>query len=439
LVEFARSNGAKETEPTKLSTTVVDRWFKSVQAEQKALSLAFPLRDAPGSKNDPRRSLAGITDIIAIGSDSHEHQYARAAFNDYVAANPRLSRLGLERWSFRANDIHQLWGVLKRLEAPLPGGEPEVVFFLDRAVATAPIAEMSKAWKDKSRAEPRLLTHEDIDLFLSEFTGRTLVLVGHIERRQFVQERGAGRPPLKMDIPTLIESAARKEVFLVPIGCNSAKEGAYFGFTRPILSNEVADLLRSIPSGQLSVGELLAAFNVIGSISVDAENFSQYLEITVHKAGIEGDKSYQAPVMVARIPSATSGTNIPAAFSAYQSEWEAVHRPLLDRGMLAIWRVWYRDSPILTLFLSGLIIVWASMGWDWLRSKVIRRRNLISRRERNVITTAVVTGAMFIAAAALRFIVVGWPVLLFLVGGAIILALFEMVFGSNSGKGGEHT
>lgn len=406
------------------------------QTPKEELFSEFPLLKAPGSRTDPRLSLKEIADTPLNGSDAHEQRYARDAFIDYVSKNPRLSHLGLERWRYRAKDIHHLWSIVERLEAPLPGGEPEIVFFLDRAIATSPIAEMSKAWTEKKRAKPRLLAHQDIELLLSEFRGRTLILIGHIDGRQFVQEVGSGRAALRLDIPTLIDKAQRKGVFVVPIGCNSAEAGAHFGFTRPIHSNEVASLLRELPHDRISLGDLLAAFNVIGPISLDAGKLNEYLEVTVHKLISD---SREEPIVVARIPPLSTQSNISAQFHVYQRAWEAENRPFLDSGPLAIWRFWYRTSPIFTLFASGLSIVAAAVGWKWLRMRLIRRKNLITYIESYAIEATAATGVIFLLSAGARFIFPGWePFIWLVVGVGVLMAINSMDLIGEENKEGEN-
>ncbi|MDD2049359.1 hypothetical protein [Pseudomonas putida] len=419
LLEFAHEKGIQEQDPSKLNTDIVRQWRSALDKELKELSDKFPLHDE--SRPELRKTILQMTSDHSLLSNAHENEYAKNALYDYLKTS-HLSKYGIENWEFRAKHYEALWEVLHRLDDPIPGGEPELVFFLDSALARSSIVNMSAAWAERGHLEPRLLSHEDINRFLSEFSGKTLILVGHIENRQFVQDRGAGREPLKMDIPVLVEKAQQRGVFLVPIGCNSAKEGAFFGFTRPILSDEVAELLKAIPAGSLSLGALLSAFNKIGSISIDSDNFNQYLEVTVRKSVSGSDRNDEAAITVTRYPSTLHGSNIP--FSAYQISWESANRPISDSGGIGAWRASYRSGPIGTLFGTGLTLVFCVAGWIYIRKNIIRRRTLISRSETWALRGVVAIAFIFFAGALIHiFWTLGWMTWAFVAAFLLVLIL----------------
>jgi hypothetical protein len=407
LLEFAHDKGIKEQDPSKLNTEVIQEWQRALSKELKELSDKFPLHDESGY--ELRKTILQMTSDHSLLSSSHENEYAKNALYDYLKTSG-LSKYGIERWDFRAEHYEALWEVLHRLNDPIPGGEPELVFFLDSALARSSIVKMSEAWTEQGHLDPRLLSHQDSSRFLSEFSGKTLILIGHIENRQFVQDRGAGQDPLRLDIPALIEQAQQRGVFLVPIGCNSAKEGAFFGFTRPIHSDEVAELLKAIPVGTLSLGAFLSSFNKIGSISIDAENFNQYLEVTVHKSTSAGDIKDESAITVARYASPLRGSNPP--FSAYQASWESANRPITDSGGIGAWRASYRSGPIKTLFGTGLTLALCGAAWIHIRKNIIRRRKLISRSEMWALRGVFAVAFIFFAGALVRiFWTIGWMTL----------------------------
>jgi hypothetical protein len=428
LLDFAMRTGITDGATKGLKASVVWSWRDKIAAESAKDEAEFPLLN-PRSE---RRRLQGtlpeqIKRSISERKDPHEENYSRKALSDYVANSSRLSSLGLNQWSFGPDSIRSLWSVIKRLEDPIPGVEPQIVYFLDPAFAHSAISEMSQSWTNKSRAKPRIMDHEDIEHFLSEFKNQTVILIGHIENRQFVQERGPGIQPLRLDIATLITAAERRGVFLLTIGCNSAKEGAYFGFTRPISSSEVAALLGAIPKGAMVVGELLAAFNQIGSISIDAMRFDAFLEVTIRKVvapgeSVVGDSTRRDAILVARIPNASLGNTNAIGFDDFFSEWEAKNRPILDRGIFRTWRDYYRNQPMI-LVITGFAAWAGSLFVDLIRSKWLRRRKLISKLERGTLTTARLFGLGLIVIGSLHLLLAIWPILI--VAGLIIFALRE--------------
>jgi hypothetical protein len=427
LFDFAQKKGVREPNLAKLNSTVIEEWFEAAREEKQYFAKEFPLVEISDTNNRRLQPLleSATSEGYQHGSDGHNYRYKNEAFREFLSKNVSYSRFGANKWKFRASGFEQVWKIMEQLDAPLPGEIPEVVYFLDPAVAKGAVDEMSQSWNNGSRRPPRFLEHSDVDLMLSEFSGKTLLLVGHMEHRQFVMDRGGGQIPLKMDIPYLIEAAQRRGVFLIPIGCNSASEGAFFGFTRPILSGEVATLFASIPRNQMKVGDLLSAFNAIGSISIDAARMNQFLEITVHKTVRTNGESSEVAISVFRLPTSSNGNF--SSFSAYYSDWEA-KRPFVDRGVSRYWRENYRDSPRSTLLVTGIGFILALTSWNWIRSNVFVRRRLITRVERNFQILLGVLAGVFILSSGVRLLIVIWPLILFVFGAAILFALGSMLF-----------
>ncbi|MBL8262119.1 MAG: hypothetical protein JNM58_06830 [Xanthomonadaceae bacterium] len=436
LLAFAQSEGQRGSDVKVLPLAVADRWLTRTIARGAEVATAFPLADPVRARGAGLRRLSELVGGTELHPDRHENTYAQRALRDHIRSDPFLSKIGADRWRYRIGedvDAARVWNLLQSLRDHVPGREPQLVYFLDRTLAASPIERMDAAWATQARARPRRLEHDDIDAFLAQFAGQTVIMVGHIEHRHFVQERSDGGPPLRIEIPALLEAATRHQVMLVPVGCNSASEGAHFGFTRAISTDEVAALLRAIPSGRIAVGELLSAFNAVDgtAISVDAARFDAFLEITAHRrrnAADAGDK--EETVTVLRIPAArpTPGQAPPNDFATYLAGWESTHRPALDKGALRAWRAAYRDAPITTLFLSGLACILLLVSWEQVRSRWLLRDRLIGRSERMTIRIGHALGGLLIASALLRWVAVMWPVLVFVLVVAVVYGVVSALF-----------
>ena len=423
LIEYAKENGAIHRSVEYINFNLIKKWIAKIDAENLEISSEFPLKLI---NDDSLKSYSSLLDVPRY-QDAHEYQYSVKAFNDYILNKPELSKLRIEKWSIRGiEDIQNLWRIIRVLEQPLPGNEPELIFFLDQALAISPIKKMSNAWLKNHKFKPKILSHDDIKLFLSEFSGRTVIVVGHIESNMFVQDRGADLPPLKIDIKDFILAAEENNVFLLPIGCGSAIAGAHFGFTRNIKSDEVANLLNLIPSeqlkGRLKISDVIIAFNSIGSISVDAQNFARHIDISVNER--EGDKKGEI-LMITRIPSQMYNNNH-TTFSSYYSDWESENRPILDSGPLSFWRANYRENFIITLFITGISFFAIPICLRWLRKeRLIFSRNLITKSESLIIKSSYIFGTLCIVSILIRIVLVIWPVILIVIGFCAFMAFFE--------------
>lgn len=436
LLAYAHGTGHRSRDIDAVPLAVADRWLEHAIARSAEIATEFPSADPAWASDARLRSLSKLAGMARLHADRHENTYVQRALRDDIRNDPFLSKIGADRWRYLVGeDVEgpRVWNLLQALRAPVPGREPQVVYFLDRTLAASPIERMDAAWSGEGRAKPRRLEHDDIDAFLTQFTGQTVILVGHIEQRHFVQERSEGGPPLRIEIPALLEAATRHRVVLIPVGCNSASEGAYFGFTRAISTDEVAALLRAVPSGRIAVGELLSAFNAIegNAVSVDATGFEAFLEITVHRRRDPADaSSQQDTVTVLRVPTGrpAQGQAPPDDFATYLATWESTHRPVLDRGALRAWRAAYRDAPIRTLFLSGLACILLLVAWEQVRSRWLLRNRLIGRGERRAIRIGHALGGLLVVGALLRWMAVMWPLLVFILVVAVVYGLVSAGF-----------
>ncbi|MGO1002005.1 hypothetical protein [Lysobacter sp. CA196] len=434
LVAFARKRQA-DASLDEMPPRIVDAWRESMHADRAALREQFPLLDGDGARSDRLLRLSDIEFAAPGKLSEHELGYRQQALNAYIRNSPVLSKLALDQWQFRSPQIESTWRALKALENPLPGGAPEVVYFLDRVVAHDAIAGLDAGWGTSKRGS-RLLEHADVDRLLSEFKGKTLILVGHMENRQFVMDRGPGREPLALDLPGLLQRAVEQGVLLVPIGCSSANEGAYFGFTHPISASQVSTLLQAIPDRPMAVGELFAAFDGIGKIALDAGHSAEYLELTV--GTVSELRGQGEAISVIRIPSGAAQTD--EDFTDYFQQWEQESRPLLDKGVAGGLRTAVREAPWKFL-LCGFALLAALNGWEWLRANLMPRKGLISRVEYIGQRTVVWAGGLATLVGLLCYAILLWRVLLMfvlvLVGAFMFFglqALFQHYFGFDHEK-----
>jgi len=437
LLAFARGEGRPAGDVGAVPLAIADRWLGQVLARDAEIAAQFPLADPARAGKARMRSLSGLAGMAELHPDGHENTYMQRALRDHIRNDAFLSRMGADRWRYRIGedaDGARIWRLLRMLRAPVPGREPQIVYFLDRTLAASPIERMDAAWTRPGRRTPRTLEHADIEAFLAQFAGQTLILIGHIEQRHFVQDRADGRPALRMEVPALLEAATRHRVLLVPLGCNSASAGAHVGFTRAIGTDEVAALLGAIPPGRIAVGELLSAFNAIDgrAVSIDAARLDAFLEVTVHRQRDSAGKGVvddTATVLRIPAPTAPQGRSAPDDFATYLASWESAHRPVLDRGILRAWRAVYRDAPIRTLFLSGAAWLLLLVSWERLRARWLLRERLIGRRERTAMRIGHALGGLLVLGALLRWAAAMWPILVFVLVAAVIFGMLSASFG----------
>lgn len=319
-----------------------EAWQHARKKQLKEAQDLFPALGEPG---------AGVRDMFAGVHDQHEARYLRQAHAAYIAAHPALARLQSEGWNLDRVSLAELSRVLDFLVRPLPGEQPVLTYFIHPKAAEHDLmtADINAAWRTRSGDTPSYLLHNDIPRFLDTMRGRTVILVGHITDQYFAMDRGQGRPALMLHLPELIRTAEQYGVMLIPIGCNSARAGAPFGFTRTIDSIEVAKFVGAIARDSLSIADLLAAMGRIGAIAVDATAFADYIDVTLRPAGTGGEPVSLVRIPVKGYPSSVANnaqaTSASASYQEFTGAWIAAARPWHDRGWLAWVRSLVRMTP----------------------------------------------------------------------------------------------
>jgi hypothetical protein len=215
---------------------------------------------------------------------------------------------------------------------------------------------MATAWTSTGHTSPaKFLEHDDLDRLMSGLHGHTLLLIGHVEDQAFVMDRGPKLPPLLIDIREAIDKAVANEVLFLPIGCDSARAGAYYGFLKPITTSQVSFLLGSVPRGSINVGDLLRGFSTIGPISVDVGTLRRVLDI----AAREDEASDGPPSLMIRLPFNTASGS---EFHGYVTSWMKKNGTFFDRESLGWIGLIYRVSGgIIPLTVSICLIIVAAM------------------------------------------------------------------------------
>jgi hypothetical protein len=449
LVDYARKQGAQADSVEQLNVSSIEAWIRYEQATNEALLNEWRVLDTSNSR--AVTALEHFRGRLQSGADPHEQAYALRTLQDKISsvAGGELKRRGIESWTYRSNHVGQaldeIWQFLDFLEKPLPGGTAELVYFLDRVKDAGPADSLTEAWTAPGRSAPRFLDHVEIDRFLSEFRGKTLIMIGHMEHRGFLMHRRDGLAPLVIDLPNLLERAQKLDVFLVPIGCSSADQGAWFGFTRPIDTSEILPMLRAVPATNATVGDLMTAIGLIGVVTVDLSGLlSQgYVDVAARKKIIVGGEHVEANVVVMRIPwvliqSESGVMQTVQSFDDAATTWAKKNRPLYDRGVLRTWWSFYRRYPSLTLLGSGLLLLFAAPIWDRLRAAIWPRRELQSRAEWLLRWTLGIVASILLISAPLRLAFDVWrdgnAEMVVIVGLLLIGGLFKIVSESDVRK-----
>jgi hypothetical protein len=386
----------------------VGKFLDSLAVSRSKLLLEFP----NAGRLDHPLSYEAATSVEAATTWPKHHDVRRLGLEAYIQRSPMLRALRIKTWRFKNAGLDEISRIVMAMDATLPGGQPEVMYFFDRAVAIGATAEMTKAWTSRGRTEPMFLDHSDINQLMDGMSGKTLLLIGHIENESFVMERGGALPPLILNIPDAIRAAEARKVFFLPIGCESAKAGAYYGFQRPISTSEVAKLLQAIPGGRLKVGDVLAGFAALGDVFADVTKLHRFLEIVVHKKEALYNEEAK-PVSVIRIPSAVGA---PTDVDEFLSEWAFAHLSWYDKGRLApIGAAIRANSSFITLVVGALLLLLSAFFGAIQRQRAHLRR--WSKAIRAARSAALVVGVALVGLALLSMSI--------LIGiGAATLALF---------------
>jgi hypothetical protein len=161
----------------------------------------------------------------------------------------------------------------------LPGPLPELAFFLDRTVFRDPLEQMRAAWT-AAPSEELGTTLAEVEAFFASpaHTGRTVIVVSHVEDGQMALRYDADSPRLR--IADVEAAAMRHGVLLVLVGCQTAGAAVGVGFSQTIRTEKVEAFLRELPRAP-TIRQLFGAMAGIGSLVVDAPGFTSKVTAVV--------------------------------------------------------------------------------------------------------------------------------------------------------------
>ncbi len=407
----------------------VDRWL--MERSDKLLQARIQRTD--GLK------VGGVSTIDSLFSrlDKHEATYWSVAHRAFIKRHPSLERLRAEGWNFDATSEADLGHIFGHLGRPLPGGQPSLVYLLDpgSVVDTGQAAVMTRAFAatGAKRQPPEFLQHDDIERFIAGFADKTLILVGHIDGPSFVAPREK-QPPLVLDIAKMMRVADAHRVLLVPLGCNSSRSPATFGFLREISTAEVAKFLGALPVAEHTIGDLFAAVAQIAPLEVKGRHLADHLEAVLRPATAKSDQSVESDahgpadaITIIRVPRAALAPSqpLPTTYQvAIAADIEHM-RPWHDSGPLKPWRSFYRAHAVLTLFASAVAAAIIGACAHALRIKIERPTRPAMRTLRAATKGLYGLAGLLLAGAILRlaFDYWGWTIVLMLL--AFLIAASE--------------
>jgi hypothetical protein len=362
----------------------------------------------------------------------------------YLAKDPITSRLAIDTWrSSSFSNVKDLYRVVELSKQRLPGKNVQIGLFLD------PVVFKSSREKIKDAAGNRPLTEVGpdsvIDSYFEGLKGETLLVVGHVERSYFVQRGLDGKITSSFYIPELIARAHTHEVTLIPIGCQSAKTGAPFGFIDNITTDQVADILQTLPADQPKFADLFEAFAKAGELEFNIGDTRTFLEFAIVRPNRPPSTRFRvynayppgAQGSSASGPIINSSLRDGSAAQQFESEIDAdsqTFRPWWNRGIME--RIWNTLDlipwvPIGLCGWVGLIFVWpllsllTTLKW-WYRTNARIKACRILQRGANVVALC---SAFLILATVIRVFVFG-----FIFGVFYLLLIFGILFGNTTQK-----
>jgi hypothetical protein len=204
------------------------------------------------------------------------------------------------KWEFENVTLIGAQRMSKYLPLFIPGNRPEVTLLLDRTNFTGAIQTMERAWGQPIADFPH---SANVDAYLSSKSGKTVVVIGHIEGDSFAfTVEGGG--PARLTLSDLQARAIQNNVFLIPIGCDSRTAGAFIGTKRNVTTDEVAQVLRSIQSVNLSLSQLLESFKPLGPLVMNVDSANRMLLFSTLNPLTGAATSFKLPVqmMAAKLP-----------------------------------------------------------------------------------------------------------------------------------------
>lgn len=304
----ARRSGAPKPNPYDYSRPGETRDLNVHGDPQKALEVFRRLQSFPefrdlnwkeftkhveASRNKPGHSKPSVEEALF---NELPREVAKA-IREYINERPELAKLNLEKWrTDKAPSLDELYHFFKLSREQFPGGQIELGLILDPVTFLGPRRKIHKAWNDRPMSEVGdALT---IDTYLAARAGKTIVMVGHVEGKNFVMRDGENNIRRSLAIPELMVKAEKHGVLLVPIGCRSGMAGAPFGFIKNITTDQVAAILKTLPAQNPTLGDLLVSMRSAGEVYM---NFTRTLEgfysVTVK------ERAQEPPSVILQIPS----------------------------------------------------------------------------------------------------------------------------------------
>ena len=306
----------------------------------------------PGSNENSRRvegwSIGGSEGTYSLRDGLKESQYF--ALLDIVKENPSWSRLELSKWRSAGEPVgvEELYPVLNMLGNPLPG--LELALFLDPGTFMAPRKAIIDAWSERPRHREMPADKALIDNFLEGYSGKTLLLVGHVESVDFVMLGPDEKSTGTYNVPELIEKARAHNVLLVPIGCKTGEAGAPFGFMQNIDTDQVQNFLRTLPAANATVGDLFVALQTIAPLQIDIAAARNLLELAVIAPGNKD------PGVRAKMPLSLPQQNAPNSASSSPVQIKTLEEFQQNIESRAV-RYFIYDLPWGWITLSGFAIL----------------------------------------------------------------------------------
>lgn len=439
LDEFIRRTAPTSAVNFDSEVAHVGNWLK--EREGKLIEARTQLSDSF------RRGGASTTHALFRSLDEHEAPYWSAAHREFIKRHPPLERLRAEGWNFDATSEADLGQIFGHLGRPLPGGQPSLVYLLDpgSVVDAGQAAVMTSAFAvaGAKRQPPEFLQHDDLERFIAGYAGKSLIVVGHIDGPSFVAPR-AKQPPLVLDIVRMMQVADAHRVLLVPIGCNSSRSPATFGFLREISTAEVATFLGALPAADHTIGDLFAAVAKIAPLEVKGRHLADHLEAVLRPVTDKSDQSVESDahgqadaITIIRVPRAALAPAQPSP-TVYQAAIAAdveKMRPWHDSGPLKRWRSFYRAHPVFTLFVSALAAAIIGGGAHALRTRVESPTKPAMRMPRAATWGLYVLAGLLLVASILRLAIEywGWTIGLMLL--VFLIAISEKPSHSSASQG----
>jgi hypothetical protein len=237
----------------------------------------------------------------------------------------------------------------------------ELALFLDPGTFMAPREKIIDAWSGRPPHSEMPRDKALIDNFLKGYSGKTLLLVGHVEGADFVMRDADEKSAGSYNLPELIEKARANNVILVPIGCKTGEAGAPIGFMQNITTDHVQTFLRTLPVSSVTLGDLLVALQTIAPLQIDLAGASDVLELAVTDPGNE-DPGVRAKVPLS-LPRSSSTSSSPSQIQTLEEFQQAIESHAAPYGMHDLPWSWIAFAGFAVLAVGGYLDEIPSNKW----------------------------------------------------------------------------